>query len=280
MKPLGGRERYAWLGGRRASRWMVAVAMAVQIVGCAELPRWRREPPVTGELVLDQLVVHSAQPIAADHRLLRELLQLRQDVATTLSLPTSDEPIHVYLFDDAREFSQFARQEFPEVAQRRALFVETDTRLSVYAHWGDRVAEDLRHEVSHGYLHAVAPGIPLWLDEGLAEFFEPPRNHGGLNQAHLVHLREALERGDWQPDLARLERLGAIGDMTQLDYAESWAWVHFMLKSDSRRRQLLVDYLQTLHRGELPEPLPVVIRQLHTQPEPLLVDHLRALPSG
>ena len=56
------------------------------------------------------------------------------------------------------------------VSHRRAFFVETDTQLSVYAQWGDRVAEDLRHEVTHGYLHAVVPNVPLWIDEGLAEF--------------------------------------------------------------------------------------------------------------
>ena len=47
--------------------------------------------------------------------------------------------------------------------------METDTRLTVYAYWGDRVAEDLRHEVTHGYLHTMVPHVPLWLDEGLAQ---------------------------------------------------------------------------------------------------------------
>jgi hypothetical protein len=68
----------------------------------------------------------------------------------------------------------------PNLPRRRAFFVETDTRLSVYAYWGDRVAEDLRHEVVHGYLHAVVPHLPLWLDEGLAEYFEVPRGLSGL----------------------------------------------------------------------------------------------------
>ena len=64
---------------------------------------------------------------------------------------------------------------FPGTPSRRAFFVESPTHLSVYAQWGDRVQEDLRHEVVHGYLHAVLRDIPLCLDEGIAEYFEVPR---------------------------------------------------------------------------------------------------------
>ena len=74
---------------------------------------------------------------------------------------------------------EYLTRNFPSVPSRRAFFLETDTRLAVYAHWSDRVAEDLRHEVAHGYLHSVVPGLPLWLDEGLAEYFEVPRGQNG-----------------------------------------------------------------------------------------------------
>ena len=59
--------------------------------------------------------------------------------------------------------------------------METDARLAVYAQWGDRMAEDLRHEVTHGYLHSVVPDVPQWLDEGIAKFYEVPRGQRGLN---------------------------------------------------------------------------------------------------
>ncbi|GIT30210.1 MAG: hypothetical protein Ct9H300mP1_22560 [Planctomycetaceae bacterium] len=32
--------------------------------------------------------------------------------------------------------------------------------------------EDLRHEFTHGVLHSSLKRVPLWLDEGLAEYFE------------------------------------------------------------------------------------------------------------
>ena len=46
--------------------------------------------------------------------------------------------------------------------------------LVVYAQGGDRLADDLRHEMTHAYLHSVVPDVPLWLDEGLAKYFELP----------------------------------------------------------------------------------------------------------
>ena len=100
-------------------------------------------------------------------------------------MPRQMSPIHVYLFEDADRFHEFVREERPDFPNRRAFFVETDTRLEVYAHWGGYVGEDLRHEVTHAYLHSVLPSIPLWLDEGLAEYFEVPRGRQGLNRDHL-----------------------------------------------------------------------------------------------
>ena len=88
----------------------------------------------------------------------------------------------------------FFRDRYPDFPKRRAFFVETDTQLAVYAQWGDRVAEDLRHEVAHGYLHAIVPSIPLWLDEGLAEYFEVPRGQNGLNRTRRRSGRAAQGR--------------------------------------------------------------------------------------
>ena len=74
----------------------------------------------------------------------------------------SDEPVHLYLFENTARYDAFVAARFPNFPARRAFFVETDTTLSVYAAWQDRIAEDLRHETTHGYVHAVVPTVPLW----------------------------------------------------------------------------------------------------------------------
>jgi hypothetical protein len=190
-----------------------------------------------------------------------------------LALPISDEPIHVYLFATSDELAAFMRVQFPDVPPRRAFFVESDTRLSVYAYWGDRVAEDLRHEVAHGYLHALVPGLPLWLDEGLAEYFEVPRGLDGVNRPHVEQLATAIGQ-NWRPDLERLERLKSTAEMRQTDYAESWAWASFMLDSSPERRLLLQSYLQALRNSQSRGPLSVELRRVEEQLDQHLADYV------
>jgi hypothetical protein len=211
--------------------------------------------PAGHTIVREQLVIHSDSPLPAQHRLFEDLTAQRAEMTEKLELPASDEPIHVYLFETSEEFHGFIGAQYPEFPARRAFFVEGDTRLAVYAQWGDRVAEDLRHEVAHGYLHAVLRNIPLWLDEGLAEYFEVPRGTSGMNRPHVTDLGTRLASGGWRPDLARLERLASAGEMTQHDYAESWAWVHWMLQTTPERRELLRGYLQALGKGDPVGPL-------------------------
>jgi hypothetical protein len=242
--------------------------------GCAGF-RNGPELPVRNSMVLDQLVVFSQSPLPRNHRLLQELCALRTAVSTRLGLPISDEPIHVYLFPTAERFGAYMRTNHPEFPSRRAFFVETDTRLSVYAYWGDRVAEDLRHEVVHGYLHAVVPDLPLWLDEGLAEYFEVPRGAQGINRAHVDQL--GAQGADWRPELRRLEMLRSISDMSQAEYAESWAWVHYLLESDAENRQLLRDYLQALMRSAPEATLSQRVYQRDPRAPQQLVEHLAVL---
>jgi hypothetical protein len=230
--------------------------------------------PQRHELAREQLMIHSDFPLATHHRLWEDLSARRVDLSQRLSLPISDEFIHIYLFENAQEFRAFIREHHPDFPDRRAYFVETDTRLKAYAQWGDHVAEDLRHEVTHGYLHSVVPDIPLWLDEGLAEYFEVPRGHAGLNRSHLELLANRVRQGVWHPDLARLEALPEDGEMSLGDYAEAWAWVHFLLNTDPAMRDLLSDYLHTLRRRGRAEPLSALLRRTVPEPEQQLITHV------
>jgi hypothetical protein len=261
---------------RRTDARCLLIAITAAWWGCRGLPR-PAPLPEAHQVPVQQLVFHSDFDLPSDHRLVRELTAERDDISDTLSLPTSDEQIHIYLFRDAEAYGQYLERQFPAVPSRRAFFVETDTRLEVYAHWSDRVAEDLRHEVAHGYLHALVPALPLWLDEGLAEYFEVPRGHDGLNRPHLELLSDLIEHNDWQPDLERLEQLEEAGEMEQADYAEAWGWVYFLFESDGGRRALLREYLMELRDRGRVEPLSVRLASYHVDPERTLAEYLAAL---
>jgi len=255
----------------------MAVIGVVAACGCAQVATTRLTLPARYTVVRDQLVIHSDFPLAASHRLLEELCARRTDVAGRLGIPISEEPIHVYLFDDAGQFGAFVRLYYPDFPPRRAYFLETDTRLQVYAQWGDRVAEDLRHEVTHGYLHSVVPNLPLWLDEGLAEYFEVPRGSRGLNGEHLAELSGRIELGTWEPDLERLETFERPFEMTQADYAESWAWAHFLLETGPERRALLNEYLLDLRRHGSVEPMSKRLGRCGGEPERAVVEHVSSI---
>jgi hypothetical protein len=258
-------------------RWrFLTLFLFAAVAACRSLPQ-RAPLPQAHQLRIGQLVFHSDFELPADHRLVRDLVQERDDIASTLGLPITNEPIEVYLFRDADRYREYLMRNFPSVPSRRAFFLETDARLAVYAHWSDRMGEDLRHEVAHGYLHAVMPGLPLWVDEGLAEYFEVPRGLDGLNQPHVALLSDLIERDGWKPDLKRLEKLYDAAEMDQRDYAESWAWVYFMLHSPPERRQILTSYFTALRSKGASEPLSKRLAALQAEPEKPLTAYIATL---
>jgi hypothetical protein len=123
----------------------------------------------------------------------------------------------------------------------------------------------------------VAPGLPLWLDEGLAEFFEVPRVNGGLNWPHVELLSDMMQHDNWRPDLAELEQLAEAGQMEQRHYAEAWAWTYFLLSSDDESRQLLTSYIADVRTHGRAGPLSSRLAATYTQPDRTLAEFLDGL---
>jgi hypothetical protein len=67
--------------------------------------------------------------------------------------------------------------------------------------------------------------------------------------------------------------------MTQRDYAESWAWVHWLLESQPARRKLLREYLANLRENGQAPPLSDVLAQHEASKEQALITHLQVLDS-
>ena len=257
--------------------WLLSATLLLTgACGCQTLVQ---RPPQRFEHLVsrDQLILHSDVSLEQQEPLVDELVAQRQWLTEKLRHSATEVPIHIYLFEDEASYTEFIEPKFPDFASRRALFVETGDELAVYAYRGEHIAVDLRHEVSHGYLHAAVPNLPFWLDEGLAEYFEVGEQRHGLNRDHAHLLRQKLAAGQWQPDLMRLEQLGAASDMTQLEYAESWAWVHLLLESEPEQANLLLDYLADLRHGGAGALLSTQLQQRLADPEVALLAHLDAL---
>lgn len=238
-------------------------------------PAW----PVKSTLRVSQYVFFADVDLRKDDPLFQELSDLREQVVRDLQLPPTNSVIQVYLFDDRDHYERFMRVRYPDLPKRRAFFVAQPKtvggaeELLVFTFWGDRVKQDLRHELTHALLHSGLKDVPLWLDEGLAEFFELPPENNGLNLKHL----EELRRGPFSPDMTRLEQLTQVQQMSPSEYRESWAWVHLMLRGSPAARQVLLQYLQQLRTT--PNPGSLNARLLTAEPHlnEALTSHIKQM---
>jgi tetratricopeptide (TPR) repeat protein len=119
------------------------------------------------------------------------------------------------------------------------------------------------HVIFHEYVHFLVDnnfsGVPLWLNEGLAEYystFQTSENNQKIRLGMPIdwHLRALQERGllslntllevdTRSPHYSERSKVGIF-------YAESWAFVHYlMLANNMERKPQLVRFLSRLNSG-------------------------------
>ena len=206
--------------------------------------------------------------------LFRELSALELELQRTLAVPPAAQTIDVYLLQNKRTHQELLRQLFPRVPYRRALYVQRGGHGSVYAYRHSELAVDLRHECTHALLHTNLPMVPLWLDEGLAEYFEMPANKRAFDHPHLKKLRLNLLFG-MIPNVESLEAYQDLSEMGGPEYRFAWAWVHFMLHGPLPVHRVLVHYLADIRRGNPPGQLSQRLSQATPNLELQMVKHFK-----
>lgn len=233
------------------------LAVALLVSGCQSTPKttFSTERPSLHTVSTKHFVINTDVRLESDNILVTELEALHDRVHETLRLPEQRDPVNVYLFSDEATYRFYMHTTWRDLPPRRAYFVGTTRELAVYSFVSPQVLEDLRHEFTHGLLHATLQTVPLWLDEGLAEYFEVSTSTP--EAAHAAHLSEwqLAESENWNPNLYRLEVITDFRDLSQRDYAESWAWVHFMLNSSEEASGVLLKYLEELQTTKTPRRL-------------------------
>jgi len=116
---------------------------------------------------------------------------------------------------------------------------------------GENPFHTLYHEYTHALMRLNFTGLPLWLGEGLAEFYgnsqlgDKQSKTGTIDPGHLYLLQQSklipietlLEVDHQSPYYNENNRASVF-------YAESWALVHYlMMDKDARQQQLLKNFL-------------------------------------
>ena len=254
-----------------ASQLVLGVPLADGRIAFAADPRW-----VEAERVAP-FIYRADFRLDERDSLLRELRQLQSDMAASLGLEASSESIELYLFRDETSYRDYLEERFGDLPRRRALYIKTTSGPGmVYAYRGEQFAIDLRHETTHALLHAELAEVPLWLDEGLAEYFEVPRGERIDGHQHLAEIQQRIrERG--VPRLEVLEQLDDVAALDRENYADAWAWVHFLQHGPAAATAEFTGYVREFNQPRPATPLSARLRRAIPQLEVAFAAHFGRL---
>lgn len=237
--------------------------------GQGESSRW------ADERELGPYLIRSEFPLRDVHSLVQDLGDLQQDIEETLRLECQPHAIQIHLFSSKRNYNEYLRVRIPEGMNRQALYVPGTDAGRVYAYKQRDLDTDVRHETTHALLHTALPYVPIWIDEGLAEYFEMPAPLREKGHPHAKELRDAIRFQRWRPNIKALESKRKLLDMDGKDYRDAWGIVHFLLHGPPEAQQALAIYFEQIQSGEAETPMSQLLRQHIPNVEQAIIDHLR-----
>ena len=218
--------------------------------------------------------IQASFPLASYLPLFQELSALELELQRTLAVPPAERSINIYLLNDQQSHRELLHKLYPNVPYRRALYVQRGGVGSVYAYRHFELDIDLRHECTHALLHANLPMVPLWLDEGLAEYFEMPPLARSFDHPHLQKLRWNMRFGMVR-SMEELEACHDLSNMGAVEYRFAWAWVHFMLHGPLLAHRALVHFLADIRHGNPPGVLSDRMVAHYPKPKQQLSQHFK-----
>lgn len=192
---------------------------------------------------------YSTVPIDPLRPQIDRLISLPDEIQNTLGTAFATTqlhttPIHVIVLADQQEFESYLQRHYPGLKSSRAMFIRDRGPGVVLTWWHPQWLTDARHEVTHAFLHSRNLAIPLWLDEGLAEYFE----HDASGSDHPVHagpIRAQLKFGQIA-DLDEQEKWSTHSQLTAEQYRDAWGTVAFLMHHSDASKDEFLAYLEDL----------------------------------
>lgn len=172
---------------------------------------------------------------------------------------TSPNPTVIYVFRSSAAFAPYQEIHGGKPAGVGGYFLSRP--LGNYVAIDGDPRGDQRAIIYHEYIHYVLRNsyvwLPLWLNEGLAEYystFDVARGDAKIGLPHEAHIaflrthplgpiRQLLVVDDRSPAYNESSRRGAF-------YAQSWVLTHYLMLGNDHRHDQLIDYLRRLRAGE------------------------------
>lgn len=211
------------------------------------------------EFTAGNFVFRAEFPLSEVQDLLNDLSDLQSDLEKALDVECRDQEIQIHLFRSKASYQRYLSVRVPDGAKRQAFFMPGTDAGRVYAYRHGEMEIDVRHETVHALLRNALPYVPLWLDEGLAEYFEVNSRRRKEGNGHLRELRWAM-RFRWKPNLERLEAKRNFLEMGAKDYRDSWALVNYLLNGPPEGKSALQHYLRQIESGDVPTPFSETLR--------------------
>lgn len=204
--------------------------------------------------------VYSDADDARTRQALRQIETLRAVLTRlTAGLETrTAKPVYVYVFERNATLKRYSGDVTKGTKELAGFHVTGPDRnvLAMSLEASQNPAETLYHEYLHEVLAATFPKLPLWLNEGIAEYYttfalgEGVAEIGRPVKAHVHILRgKGVLPVRWligvdgdSVDYNEEDRAGAF-------YAQSWATVHWLMRGSPERRERFAAYLGALANG-------------------------------
>ena len=137
--------------------------------------------------------------------------------------------------------------------------------------FGDENQSVIFHEYTHSILHANLHWLPVWLDEGLAEFyaytrFQSDKVYVGAPTIHYEHLISDAHIPIADLMVVKDSLFGKDSRRSELFYADSWAAVHYMIYGPGMEGGAKLDrFMLALDSGT---PQPAAFQQVFGDTKP------------
>ena len=115
----------------------------------------------------------------------------------------------------------------------------------------------MQHEGFHQFVHAVIGDVPVWVNEGLAEYFGEGLFTGDdyltgvVRPERLAELRGYIRDRRLRPfmDLMRTNLREWNSNLSGVNYTQAWSMVHFLAHGSPRYQKAFGTFLSEISRG-------------------------------